>query len=61
MNELKPLSYSEAELIIEYLSAHSSYEKTMEFVHPTLDPLYVEDITYAPYFEPDFKDYVKKV
>ena len=61
MNELKPLSYSEAELIIEFLSTNSSYEKPMEFVHPTLGPVYVEDITYAPYFEPDYKDFIKKI
>jgi len=61
MNELKPLSYSEAELIIEYLSSNSSSEKPIEFVHPQLGHLYVENITYAPFHEPDYKDYVKKI
>ncbi|MBC7552642.1 MAG: hypothetical protein H7257_01550 [Taibaiella sp.] len=61
MNELKPLSYFETELIIEYLSTNASYGKPMEFVHPTLGPLYVEHITYAPYHERDFVDYVKQV
>lgn len=33
----------------------------MEFVHPTMGAVYVEGITYAPFFEPDYKDYVKNV
>ncbi len=61
MNELKPLSYSEALLIIDYLTPNSIYEKPVEFLHPTFGNLYVEDITFAPYHEVDYKDYVKKI
>lgn len=61
MNDLKPLSLGEALLVVEYLSSPSSYEKPIEFVLPTMGAVYVEEITYAPYFEIDYKDFVKRV
>ncbi len=58
MNELKPLSFEEAEIIIDYLTPQS---EVIEFKHPILGYLYVEHITYAPFPEPDYKDFVKEV
>jgi len=48
-------------MIVEYLSPPLLSNKSMEFVHPTLGTVYVEEITHAPFFEVDYADYVKGV
>lgn len=58
MNELKPLSYSEAEIVIDYLKPRG---RVIEFKHPLLGDVFVEQITYAPFPEPDYKDFIKEV